>query len=103
MTYLSDWEKDVYKTAFELDQHWVIQHAADRQKYVCQGQSLNVFFRAKEDKGYVNSVHFAAWKKGCKGLYYLRTESSAMVDAISTKVERKALSADIEECLSCQG
>lgn len=103
LDYISDWHKDVYKTAFEIDQHWIVQHAADRQPMICQGQSLNVFFRANEDKGYVNSVHYSAWKKGCKGLYYLRTESTANVDAISTKVERKALSSDIEECISCQG
>lgn len=105
LTFMSDWHKDVFKTAFEIDQHWVIQHAADRQKFICQGQSVNLFFRAKENKGYVNSVHYLAWKRGCKGLYYLRTESGAAVEAVSTKVERQALSSSIEvdDCMGCQG
>lgn len=104
LDYFSDWHKDVFKTAFELDQHWVVQHAADRQEYICQGQSVNVFFKANEDKGYVNSVHLSAWSKGCKGLYYLRTESGATPDAVSTKVERQALSQSVgDQCLACEG
>lgn len=104
LDYLSAWQKDVFKTAFEIDQHWVVQHAGDRQEHICQGQSVNLFFRSKEDKGYVNSVHYSAWKKKCKGLYYLRTESGATVEAVSTRVERTALSQSVgDECLACSG
>ena len=105
LEYLSEWEKDVYKTAFELDQHWVVEHAAGRQPMICQGQSVNVFFPAGSDKSYVNSVHLKAWKEKLKGLYYLRTNSSSIGEQIGTKVERIKLEnfKEEEECLSCQG
>ena len=105
LDYLSDWEKDVFKTAFEIDQHWVVEHGGVRQSFICQGQSLNLFFPSGSDKSYVNSVHLAAYNNGCKGLYYLRTNSSKTAEAVSQKVERVALSSaeDDEGCLSCQG
>ena len=104
LTYLTDWEKDVYKTAFELDQHWVVQHGGDRQEYICQGQSLNLFFPAGTQKAYVNSVHLKAYESGCKGLYYLRTSSTSTAEKVGTKVDRiKLQDGDPEECLSCQG
>jgi len=62
LDYLTDWEKEVFKTAFELDQHWVVQHAGDRQEFICQGQSVNLFFPAGSDKNYVSQVHVNAWK-----------------------------------------
>ena len=99
---LTDYEKAVFKTAFELDQRWLIEHASDRQEFICQGQSLNLFFPAGSDKAYVNAVHLMAWKKGLKGLYYLRTETGVTGEKVSTKVERKALK-DYDECVSCQG
>ena len=102
LTYLSDWDKDVYKTAFELDQHWVVQHGGDRQQYICQGQSLNVFFPAGTDRSYVNSVHIKAFDAGCKGLYYLRTSSSQSAEKIGHTVDRVKLE-DGEDCLGCQG
>ena len=99
---LTDWERDVFKTAFELDQSWVVDHAAHRQEFICQGQSVNLFFPAGSDKGYVNAVHLRAWKEGLKGLYYLRTNAGVSADKISQKVVRNALK-DSDECLACHG
>ena len=99
---LNEYQKGVFKTAFEINQAWLIEHAADRQEFICQGQSLNLFFPAGSDKAYVNYVHILAWKKGLKGLYYLRTNSGAKIEKISEKIERKALK-DYDECVSCQG
>ena len=105
LDWMSDWQKNVFKTAFELDQRWLIDHAADRQQYICQGQSLNLFFPAGTEKAYVNSVHIRAWKKKVKGLYYLRTNSGAAAEKVSQRVEQNKL-VDFKEdddCLSCQG
>ena len=105
--------KEIYKTAIELDQNWVIRHAADRQKYVCQGQSVNLFFPAGADKAYLHEVHYAAWKHGVKGLYYLRTETSNRAENVSEKVEREKLDSIVAEfnnqeedqnsCVACEG
>ena len=105
LEYLSDWDKDVFKTAFELDQHWVVQHAADRQEYICQGQSVNLFFPAGSDKNYVNTVHIKAWKGKLKGLYYLRTSANSSAENLGKSVVRVALKDFMEEdeCLACQG
>jgi len=94
LEFLSNEEKSVFKTAQELDQEWLIEHAADRQKYICQGQSVNLFFPAGVSKAIVNKVHFAAWEKGLKGLYYLRTEAKSRAETVSSKVERQALQDD---------
>ena len=94
LPFLTEGEKAIYKTAQELDQNWVVQHAADRQKYICQGQSVNVFFPAGAEKSYVNQVHLRAWKEGLKGLYYLRTEAKSRAETVSDKVERIALQED---------
>ena len=102
LEFLDEDTKAVFKTAFELDQTWVVDHAAMRQEFICQGQSVNLFFPSGSDKGYVNSVHLRAWKEGLKGLYYLRTNSGAAAEKISTKVVRNALK-DAEECVACQG
>jgi ribonucleoside-diphosphate reductase alpha chain len=99
---LREYQKNVFKTAFELDQMWLIEHGADRQEFICQGQSLNLFFPAGSDKAYVNAVHLMAWKKGLKGLYYLRTNTGVVAEKVSTKIERKALK-DYDECIACQG
>lgn len=94
LPFLTEGEKAIYKTAQELDQNWVVQHAADRQPFICQGQSVNLFFPAGADKAYVNKVHLKAWQGGLKGLYYLRTESKSRAENISEKVERVALQDD---------
>jgi len=102
LDFLSEFERDIFKTAFEIDQAWVIEHAADRQEFICQGQSVNLFFPAGSDKSYVNSVHIKAWKKKLKGLYYLRTSSGNQAEKVSTQVQRNALK-DAEEGISCHG
>jgi ribonucleoside-diphosphate reductase alpha chain len=94
LPFLTEGEKAIFKTAQELDQSWVIQHAADRQKYICQGQSVNLFFPSGAEKSYVNKVHIKAWKDGLKGLYYLRTEAKNRAENVSEKVERVALQED---------
>ena len=105
LEYMSDWHKEVFKTAFELDQRWIVDHAGDRQEFICQGQSVNLFFPAGTDKSVVNAVHIRAWKKKLKGLYYLRTNSGAAAEKVSQKVEQNKLQdfADPDDCLSCQG
>jgi len=94
LSFLNDNEKSMFKTAQELDQRWVVDHAADRQKYICQGQSVNVFFPAGSPKSYVNEVHLRAWSGGLKGLYYLRTEAKSRAETVADKVEREALKDD---------
>ena len=94
LPFLKEGEKAIFKTAQELDQSWVVTHAGDRQKYICQGQSVNVFFPSGVEKSYVNKVHIEAWQKGLKGLYYLRTEASSRAENVSEKVERVALQDD---------
>ena len=99
LPFLNEGEKAIFKTADELDQNWVVQHAADRQKYICQGQSVNIFFPAGADKSYVNQVHLRAWKEGLKGLYYLRTEAKQRAENVSEKVERVALQGDMRNVI----
>lgn len=99
---LTDDEKAVYKTAEELDQRLLVEHAAQRQPYICQGQSVNLFFPHGADINYVVGTHIKAWKSKLKGLYYLRTKAATSKDTIGAKVERSALQ-DAEECVSCQG
>ena len=105
LEYMSDWHKQVFKTAFELDQRWIVDHAGDRQEFICQGQSVNLFFPAGTDKAIVNAVHIRAWKKKLKGLYYLRTNAGASAEKVSQKVKQNKLQdfADPDDCLSCQG
>jgi ribonucleoside-diphosphate reductase alpha chain len=109
LPFLTEGEKSIFKTAQELDQNWVVQHAADRQKYICQGQSVNIFFPSGAEKSYVNKVHLKAYKEGLKGLYYLRTEAKSRAENVSEKVERVALQDDmrtivygIPNCPYCQ-
>jgi ribonucleoside-diphosphate reductase alpha chain len=102
LAFLSEAEKDTFKTAYEIDQMWVVEHAGDRQGFICQGQSVNLFFPTGSPKSYVNAVHLAAYKHDLKGLYYLRTSSNVQADKVGLKIERDALK-DSEECLSCHG
>lgn len=94
--------KDVFKTAPELDQRWIIDHAADRQEWICQAQSVNVFLPADVHVTMLHHVHFRAWAKGLKSLYYLRSEAIKRAETVSTKIERQALN-DYEGCISCEG
>jgi len=102
LDFLSSDDKEIFKTAFEIDQSEVVNHAADRQNYICQGQSVNLFFPSGSPASYVNSVHLRAYKRELKGLYYLRTNAGVEADKVGLAVERVALQ-DAEECLSCQG
>ncbi|WP_206930987.1 ribonucleoside-diphosphate reductase subunit alpha [Roseococcus thiosulfatophilus] len=112
LDFLSEDEKGVFKTAFELDQRWVIEHAADRTPYICQAQSLNLFLPANIHKRDLHGLHWMAWKRGVKSLYYCRSLSIQRADAVSEKavaiavdqpVLAKATSTtDYEECLACQ-
>jgi len=94
----------------EIDQRWVVEHAADRQNYIDQSQSLNLFFRPDVNIKYLHAVHFMAWKQGLKTLYYCRSEKLAKADKVSKKIERKIINEidlskiiDGEECLACEG
>jgi ribonucleoside-diphosphate reductase alpha chain len=110
LDFLDDWQKDVFKTSMEIDQRWLIEHAADRQEYIDQAQSLNLFFRPDSNIKYIHAVHFMAWKKGLKTLYYCRSEKLAKADKVSKKIERKVIEeldmsaiAQGNECLACEG
>jgi ribonucleoside-diphosphate reductase alpha chain len=107
---LDDWTKDVFKTSMEIDQRWLIQHAADRQEYIDQAQSLNVFFRPDANVKYIHAVHFQAWKSGLKTLYYCRSEKIGKADKVAKKIERNVIQeidlkalAEGNDCLACEG
>ena len=111
LSVLTDWEKSVFKTSMEIDQRWVIQHAADRQEFIDQAQSLNVFFRPDSHIKYIHAVHFQAWKSGLKTLYYCRSDKIAKADKVANQIEQdvlkeidlKALAKDDSVCLACEG
>ena len=132
LDFLTDDEKDVFKTAFELDQRWIVDLAGDRAEFICQSQSLNVFIPADVHKKTLHDIHWMAWKKGVKTLYYCRSKSIQRAEAVSHKQEFTELDAvgaqpvpspdgieislvakpaesagagndnDYEECLACQ-
>ena len=124
LDFLTEQEKATFKTAFELDQRWVIEHAADRTPYICQSQSVNLFLPANVHKRDLHQIHMSAWKKGVKSLYYCRSLSIQRADAISEKVAPQAAlgvaapandqaqlplvaavpatNNNYEECLACQ-
>ena len=118
LDFLGEHEKAVFKTAFELDQRWVIEHAADRTPFICQSQSVNIFVPADVHKRDLHQIHFLAWKRGVKSLYYCRSMSIQRADTVSEKAVGPAafltpandavkppLAAkpmDYEECLACQ-
>jgi ribonucleoside-diphosphate reductase alpha chain len=130
LDFLTEQEKSVYKTAFELDQRWVVEHAADRTPYICQSQSVNLFLPADVHKRDLHQIHMLAWKRGMKSLYYCRSLSIQRADTVSEKAVRpadillaelpkpdadphhaalplieaasRARPVDYEECLSCQ-
>lgn len=120
LTFLSHHEKNIFKTAYEIDQNWIIELAADRTPYISQSQSLNIFIPGNTSKKCLHDVHFNTWKKGVKSMYYLRSTSIQRADKVShrvstdqvmadlekknnsdIKIENRATS-DYEECLSCQ-
>jgi len=107
---LDEAQKDVFKTGMEIDQRWIIEHAADRQEYIDQAQSLNLFFRPDVNVKYLHACHFLAWKRRLKTLYYCRSEKLAKADKVSKRIEREIIkeldmSAIVggNECLACEG
>jgi ribonucleoside-diphosphate reductase alpha chain len=110
LDWMDEWTKDVFKTSMEIDQRWVVQHAADRQVYVDQAQSLNVFFRPDSHIKYIHAVHFQAWKQGLKTMYYCRSDKIAKADKVAKRIEREVIKeinlhdlAQGNECLACEG
>jgi ribonucleoside-diphosphate reductase alpha chain len=119
LDFLSNDEKDVFKTAFEIDQRWIIEHSGDRTPFVCQAQSVNVFLPADVHKADLHRIHWEAWQKGCKSLYYCRSKSIQRAESNASwkrasdaedkqgEDEQGALGdgsggSMYEECLSCQ-
>ncbi|MEL6112094.1 MAG: ribonucleoside-diphosphate reductase subunit alpha [Pseudomonadota bacterium] len=111
---LTDEEKEIFKTAFEIDQRWVVELAADRSPFICQGQSVNVFLPGDIDKWDLHMLHWTAWEKGVKSLYYCRSKSvqrtsfaggekKVSTDDIQANLEAAAAArTDYDECLACQ-
>ena len=114
LDFLSQDEKDVFKTAFELDQKWIVELGADRTTHISQAQSINLFLPADVHKKELHEIHFQAWKKGLKSLYYCRSKSIQRAENInsgsSTDIEMNVYKSkknqnqeqEYEECLSCQ-
>ena len=119
LDFLTEDEKDLFKTAFEIDQRWLIEHAADRAAFICQAQSLNVFLPANIHKRDLHQIHFQAWKRGVKSLYYCRSKSIQRAEAAERpqassaipllgkvgskeQPDERAERIDYEECLACQ-
>lgn len=105
LDFIDEHTKDVFKTAIEIDQRWLVDFAADRQMYICQAQSLNLFFAPTVSKQELHNVHMRAWRKGVKTLYYLRSEAVKRAENVSEERLRQYIfdfNKD-DECLSCQG
>ena len=110
LSFIDEHEKDVFKTAMEIDQRWVIENASDRQKFIDQAQSVNLFFRPTSNIKYLHAVHFLAWKSGLKTLYYCRSDKVGKADKVSKRIERQIIQeldmsavANGEDCLACEG
>ena len=110
LTWLDDYKKDVFKTSMEIDQRWIVQHAADRQTFIDQAQSLNLFFRPDANLKYIHAVHFMAWKQKLKTLYYCRSEKIGKADKVAKRIEREAIKeldmkaiVEGDLCLACEG
>ncbi len=108
LEFLTKSEKDIFKTAFELDQRWIIEHAGDRAGYICQAQSLNLFLPADVHKRDLHQLHYMAWKRGVKSLYYCRSKSIQRAESSQTSNNNPTSTAlsendnDYDECLACQ-
>ena len=110
LTWMDDWTKDVFKTSMEIDQRWIVDHAANRQQFIDQAQSINLFFRPDVNVKYLHAVHYQAWKQGLKTLYYCRSEKIGKADKVSKKIERDIIQeidlkqlATEDVCLACEG
>ena len=107
LDFLSQDDRDVYKTAFEIDQRWIVELAADRTPDICQSQSINIFLAGDVDKWDLHMLHWQAWERGCKSLYYLRSKSvqraSHAGGETQVAVDMSGVAkTDYEECLACQ-
>jgi ribonucleoside-diphosphate reductase alpha chain len=114
LDFLSQDEKDVFKTAFEIDQRWLIEHAGDRTPFICQAQSLNIFLPANVHKADLHRIHWEAWDKGVKSLYYCRSKSIQRAESDASWKRAQAGeppsnrdpelndAEKYEECLACQ-
>ena len=102
LEFLSEEEREVFKTAVEINQSWVIEHAAQRQEFICQSQSVNLFFPPDVNKGELHNIHMLAWAKNMKTLYYLRSEAISRADNVSNKIKREIIF-EQQDCLSCEG
>jgi ribonucleoside-diphosphate reductase alpha chain len=107
LDFLTPEEKDVFKTAIEINQKWLIEHAADRQEFIDQGQSLNIFVKGNVTKKDLHDLHFTAWKKGVKSLYYCRSVSLQHAEKAPSSIQEKPIEAPVkkpeyDECLACQ-
>ena len=102
---MDEYTKDVFKTAVEIDQKWIIEMAGDRQQHICQSQSLNVFFPADVSKQELHAIHMMAWKQKVKTLYYLRSEAIKRAETVSDEALRQYMFDSIDEgaCLACEG
>ena len=105
LDFLDEWTKDVFKTAVEIDQKWIIDMASDRQMDICQSQSLNIFFPADVSKQELHAIHMMAWKRKVKTLYYLRSEAIKRAETVSDEALRQYIfdSLDDEGCVACEG
>jgi ribonucleoside-diphosphate reductase alpha chain len=110
LSWMDEMTKDVFKTSMEIDQRWIVELAADRQNHIDQSQSLNLFFRPDANIKYVHAIHFMAWKKGVKTLYYCRSEKIGKADKVSKKIEREVIKeldmtqiAQGNDCIACEG
>jgi ribonucleoside-diphosphate reductase alpha chain len=105
LDFLDDWTKSIFKTAVEIDQRWIVELAADRQEFICQSQSLNLFFPANVSKQELHNIHMMAWKRGVKTLYYCRSEAIKRAEVISDEKLREYIFDFNNEdaCLACEG
>ena len=97
LEFLDDYTKDVFKTAVEIDQKWIVEMAGDRQQHICQSQSLNIFFPADISKQELHAIHMMAWKQKVKTLYYLRSEAIKRAETVSDEALRQYMFDSIDE------
>lgn len=110
LDWMDEHTKEVFKTSMEIDMRWVIEHAADRQEHIDQAQSINLFFRPDSHIKYIHAVHFLAWKKKLKTLYYCRSEKIGKADKVHKRLEREIIKeidmtavAQGNDCIACEG
>ena len=99
---LNELQKLVFKTSFEIDQLWIIEHAAQRQLYICQGQSINLFIDELLSPKIINEIHLSAWRKGLKGLYYMRSRAVKSNERISVVKSRETVDPNMSACIMCE-